>query len=107
MIDWSAMVLAPCIAAFGEPVVYTPAGGAAITVSGVFDEANHDLDLAGGTPQTTEAPVLGVRLADFTTGQPQPEDTLTVTRTGNIYVVREVRLDGHGGAKLLLNQTGP
>ena len=106
MIDWDQAVLAPLAGVFGEQVTYAPATGLPFTVTGVFDEAYREVDLASGTAFTTEMPVLGVRLAEF----PQPPvqgDRYTVGRLALVYVVREVRLDSHGAAKLMSNLVGP
>ena len=77
MIDWDGLVLAPLASTFGEPATYTPAGGSPFPIIGVFDEAYHELDLAGGMPVTTAEPVLGVRTAQFAS-PPQQGDTLTI-----------------------------
>lgn len=105
MVDWDKFVIGPTIQVFGEPVTYQPTGGSAFVVSGIFDEAYREVDLAGGMAATTEVPVLGVRMADFPT-PPQQDDTLVIQRLNATYAVREVRLDGHGGAKLMLNFLG-
>jgi hypothetical protein len=55
---------------------------------------------------TTTMPVLGVRIADFPYWPPAPDDALTVQRTGETFVVKEERPDGHGWAKLMLNFAG-
>jgi voltage-gated potassium channel Kch len=113
-IDWN-LVIGPCMAVFGEPVTYF-AKTASFAITGVFDEAYIELtplgagemeeryDLSLGSPShiTAEMPVLGVQLTQFPpTAQPMQTDTLQVR--GATYVVREVRLDGHGAAKLMLN----
>lgn len=105
MIDWDSVVLGPVIGTFGEPVTYTPANGAPLSVTGVFDEAYQDLTLAGGSAMTTSTPVLGVRVSDFP-ALPAQGDTLVVTSTGEAFTVKEVRADGHGWAKLMLNYIG-
>ncbi|MDA8230152.1 MAG: hypothetical protein M0006_02315 [Magnetospirillum sp.] len=102
-IDWDTAVIGPCMDVFGEPVTYAPAAGGMFVVTGVFDEAYREIDsiTADGVPLTGEMPVLGVQLSQF--AQPPVQvDQLTVQRTGITYVVKEVRLDGHGGAKLML-----
>jgi predicted permease len=106
MIDWDANVLAPLEAVFGEPVLYLPAAGASFQVSGVFDEAYRELDLAGGIASTTDMPVLGVRLSQFPVA-PKQGDSLTVLRTSATYAVKEVRPDSHGAARLMLNYLSP
>lgn len=103
MIDWDAQVLAPLQAVFGEPVTFIPVLGAPYSAAGVFDEAYREVDLAGGMAVTTEHPVLGIRTSAFPV-LPLQGDRLTVLSRGKTYVIREVQIDGHGAAKLLLNE---
>ena len=101
-VDWDQAVLGPVMAVFGEPVTYCPAAGGSFPITGVFDEAYRDLLLVDDSAGiTTETPVLGVRLAEFP-APPLQNDTLTIGSVGCTYAVREVRLDGHGYAKLML-----
>jgi hypothetical protein len=44
-----------------------------------------------------------VQLSQFLFYIPQQGDTLTIARTGETFIVKEVRDDGHGAAQLLLN----
>ncbi|WP_428492159.1 head-tail joining protein [Rhodopila sp.] len=109
-VDFDALVIGPCIAVFGEAVMYY--GEAIFPITGVFDEAYLELTPlgVGGMSDgnfgavSTEKPVLGVQLSQFPVQhQPEQDDTLVVVRTNATYRVKEVRVDGHGGAKLLLN----
>ncbi len=103
MIDWDGLVIGPCVAdVFGEPVTYTYASGAPIQITGVFDAQYAEVDLADGQPVTSFRPVLGVQVAQFPLA-PAQGDTLLIQRTAQTFVVKEVRPDGHGAAKLLLN----
>jgi hypothetical protein len=105
MVDWDALVLGPLEQAFGEPVTFIPASGdRPFGGWGIFDEAYREVDIAGGQAVTTECPVLGIRISAFQSpmqAMPQQDDRLSIR--GATYVIREVRLDSHGGAKLLLN----
>lgn len=102
--DFDGHILAPLFGQFAEPVRYTHAGGDTLSINGIFDEAYRELIPQGGVlAYTTERPVCGVRLVEFGDSPPQQGDALTVNRTGNVYEVQEVRLDGHGAAKLMLN----
>jgi hypothetical protein len=112
-VDWDTLVIGPTIACFGEPVSYQ-AANATFPIMGVFDEAFKELtplgagevtfsDVSLGSLVTTERPVLGVQLSQFPLASPPTQADLLVAR-GACYIVKEVRLDGHGGAKLLLNQ---
>lgn len=105
-IDWDKMLLGPVINVFGEGVLYTPRAGASFDVTLVYDEANKDLDLAGGTGVNTSNPLASGRLSDFP-AQPQQGDTLLIKRTGESFVVKDVETDGHGAVKLMLNFAGP
>lgn len=106
MIDWAGLVLGPCIRIFGEAIVHQTADGTILGVQGVFDEAYRPVDpltIEGITPMhvTTEMACIGICLADFPAA-PQQGDLLTAR--GVQYYVREVQVDGHGGAKLVLNK---
>ena len=107
MIDWDRLVGTPTVAIFGQPVAYTStAGGALFPITGVYDEAYTELAPLnageGGEPSfiSTTRPVLGVQLGQFLV-PPAQGDSLVVG--GTQFWVREVRPDGHGHAKLMLN----
>lgn len=111
-IDWDRLVIGRTVEIFGDRVRYsTP--GCAFDVTGVFDEAYIGLNPIGGGlvvgdpgAITTEMPVLGVQLSQFRV-PPAQGDVLQIRtglHAGEAYEVKEVRLDGHGGAKLLLNE---
>lgn len=102
MLDLAALT-APCAGAFGDSVAYQPLDDDPLTVLGIFDEAYRDLALGGdGIAATVTVPVLGVRVADFAS-MPRQGDLLTITRTAETFRVKEVRVDGHGWAQLMLN----
>jgi hypothetical protein len=104
-LDIDGLVLGPCMDAFGEPVTYTPKGGSAFALTGVFDRQYLALDLLDEqSGVATRKPVLGVRAADFPAGvQPLQSDQVTVPSVGLTYVVRTVKPDGHGHVLLELN----
>jgi hypothetical protein len=103
-IDWDVHVLAPLEAVFGASVTYTPAKGNAFSISGVFDEAYHEVILLDGAPpMNTVSPVLGVRLAEFPAGKPPLKgDHVTIPAGNAVYTVKDVRPDGHGHILLML-----
>jgi hypothetical protein len=115
-IDWDALVLTPVMAVFGEgdPAdpstlpLYTPVGRAPFRLaSAVFDREYLDVTLFDdGSQNTTSRPVLGVRLALFEV-PPVQNDLVLIPSVGITYIVKEVRPDGHGAAKLMLNATAP
>ncbi|OTP79488.1 head-tail joining protein [Caballeronia sordidicola] len=94
-------------AAFGEPVSYAPATGEMpYDITGIFDEAFLELVVVDGVQLQTEQPTLGIQYSQFTAqfkAFPVQGDQLTVMRTGETFVVREPRPDGHGGGRLMLN----
>jgi len=106
--DFDGQILETLFAHFAEGIAYTRCGvGEALAIGGIFDEAYRELIPQGGVlAYTTERPVCGVRLVQFGDTPPRQGDMLTVHRTGNVYAVQEVRLDGHGAAKLMLNWIG-
>lgn len=105
-IDWDKAVLSPVMTVFGESMQYSPASGASYSISGVFDEAYKEVDPLGGTGLTSDQPVLGVRSAQFLL-PPKRGDQITRLANGYVYQVKEVRPDGHGWLKLMLNEVSP
>jgi hypothetical protein len=83
-----------------NPITYIPRINPRFTASGIFDEAYSELVVIDGVPVTQTMPVLGIRLGDFLE-EPKQDDKLIAR--GRVYKVREMRPDGHGGAKLMLN----
>lgn len=107
VIDFDALVLAPAMQVFGEPATYTPDGGDAVAVTGVFDAAHKLVEVdvgqdSGGTVGVSStAPAFGIRLKDFPSS-PEQGDGLRVR--GTDYVVIDIHPDGHGGAHLILQR---
>jgi hypothetical protein len=113
MIDFSTLVLGPCMDIFGECVDYYALTGQ-VQITGVFDEAYLPENPMGEIPSsntfsgmggiTTVAPVLGIQLSQFPSGiYPAQGDRLVIVRTNATYFVKEIRVDSHGGAKLMLS----
>lgn len=104
-IDFDADVLAPLMAVFGEDVqpTYTPQGGQAFPIDGVFDRPFKGLVLeADGEPGfATRKPCIGVRLAQFP-ADPVKGDQIFVPSVPQTYLVSDVRPDGKGWALLEL-----
>ena len=103
MINWDTTVLAPLMAVFGESVTYRPLSGGSYAITGVFDDAylKEILFEDATTGVTTVSAVLGVQLSQF---QENPIQNDKLFIRGTNYIVREVRADSHGGAKLLLTR---
>jgi hypothetical protein len=112
-VDWDTLLIGPTVARFGAPVTYS-AQSASFPIVGVFDQAYRELlvvnagesmfsDNILGSAVSAERPVIGVQLSQFPPGiYPTQGDTLVVN--GALYIVKEVRPDGHGWARLLLNE---
>ena len=109
-LDLDALVLAPCHAVFGEvnrgfaQPVYTPAGGAAFAIDGVFRIPALDVLKLGDEPAiSTRKPEIDFRLALFPPGvQPAQSDTVLVR--GVLYSIADTRLDGDGLVTLELSE---
>ena len=105
MIDFSATVLGPCMAAFGEPVRFLPAQGVPVPLVAVFDDAYREVNFDGAElPIATTRPMLGCRAVDFPHAPPAPADLFQVR--GQVWQVVEVHPDGRGHLKLFLLATG-
>lgn len=112
-VDWSNLVLGPCIDTFGQVCTYSPIAAMPFAITAIFDSAYLELTPMGRGPGldsemmsyglpgaiSTEMPVLGVQLSQF----PQPPLQGDVVTIGtDTFQVKEVRADSKGGAKLLL-----
>jgi hypothetical protein len=102
MIDWDKHVLAPTESVFGQPAVYTAAGAGPIPIEGVFDEAYREVDLIDtGVGANAVMPVIGVRVNQFAR-LPKQGELIEIPAIGKEFVIKDVRTDGHGWAKLML-----
>lgn len=89
---------------FGEPVVFHLEGqGQALPGRGVFTAAHESLDVSSGVAVLSVQPVLEVAQRELP-ATPTEGDAVTVQ--GQLYLIVEVRPDGHGFLKLLLHQRG-
>nr|GAT43698.1 predicted protein [Mycena chlorophos] len=87
-IDWDKHVLQGTEDVFGEPATYTPPGGTAIPINGIFDSAYTDQAEAAPLESNTVQPVFGVRLAQFPS-PPVQNGALLVRGVG--YIVKDIR----------------
>lgn len=99
-IDWEAKVGAPCVAVFSEPVAgtYRPFDRTlpSYPLNPVFDEAYRQVILQDAEAAITDVmPVAGVNDAQFRY-PPRQNDLWQRQASGQWYVVKEVRPDGHG-----------
>lgn len=100
-VNFDTLLLAPAQAAFGEAVTYTPAGGSALALTGIFLAAFKDVTFdRDGAPLTTVNPVLDMRLSVFGDIVPAQGDQVVVR--GNTYNVSDVQPDGIGGVRFVL-----
>lgn len=83
---------------FGATASYTPAGGQAASIVGIFDNEYVGVDLDAGVPIESRRPTFLVRAADVPAVA--HDDALTVD--GTDYVVAGVEPDGTGFVKLVL-----
>ncbi|ASW00141.1 head-tail joining protein [Paraburkholderia aromaticivorans] len=104
-VNWDTLVIGPLQAVFGEPVTYRPLAGGSLQITGVFDDAYLKEvmfeDASSGV--TTVSAVLGVQLSQFPS-LPVQNDQLYVSSVNSTFLVREVRVDSRGGAKLMLSK---
>ncbi|MBX6382083.1 MAG: hypothetical protein IRZ07_03780 [Microbispora sp.] len=102
-VDWDALVLAPCMAAFGEPVSISWDGGAALTIpDAVFDRQHVEIQFPDGrAPLSGWHPVLGIRAAALPDGVSPRQLDRVVVRDEEFQVV-DVQPDGAGHILLIL-----
>ena len=102
--DLTQAMSAIVLTTFGEPVLFRSEGQAeALSGRGVFSAAHQEVDASTGVPVSMAQPVLEVRQADLP-ATPTEGDAVTVQ--GVLYLIVEVRPDGHGFLKLMLHKGG-
>lgn len=104
-INWDSLVIGPLQQVFGESVTYRPYARQPYQITGIFDDAYlKEVMFEDASQGVTEvSAVLGVQLSQFVI-PPVQSDQLSVASVNSTYVVREVRPDSRGGAKLLLSK---
>jgi hypothetical protein len=114
VVDFSRLVLRPCIGAFpkavsvnplksqpGHPAYDKQADGVA-PLRGIWTVRNIDVQTEDGAIMSSVTYTLGIRLSEFTV-PPVPEDQVTVD--GVAYLIDDSDPDGQGGAVLTLKST--
>ena len=102
--DLTRALSATVLATFGESVVFHLEGQAApIDGTGVFTAVHQEVDASTGVALSTVQPVLEVRQVDLP-AMPTEGDAVTVQ--GVLYLIVDVRADGHGFLKLMLHKGG-
>lgn len=84
----------------GEPIVYTPQGGAGVTIMGLYDSA---FAIAKGSAEAgveTQGPAVFVRFDDLPT-DPEVDDPILTIRGVDYRVIERIP-DGIGGIVLAL-----
>lgn len=110
MIDWDELVLAPLEGVFGEGeqegrIQFHPFDGEPYDIDGIYDAAYRDAALVDPmVSANTTQPILGVRLSIFRAAPVPGDDQVYIPRAGKMFLVKEVRPDSHGGAKLMLGE---
>lgn len=83
---------------FGVAATYTPAGGSASTVNGVFDNDFVEVDTGGSVTFAQQQATFMCRTADVSSAA--EGDAITIS--GENYIVRIVQADGTGMTNLIL-----
>jgi len=85
---------------FGVAATYTPAGGVASTVNGIFDNDFVEVDAGGGVAVALQQPRFHCRTADVSSAA--EGDALVVSAVN--YTIRIVQDDGTGMTMLVLER---
>lgn len=85
---------------FGVAATYTPAGGSATTVNGIFDHAAAEADAGGSVSVIVEQP----RFVCATSSLPSVAEGDAIVIEAVSYVVRVVFDDGTGTTQLFLEK---
>lgn len=100
--DLTRAMSAIVLSTFGEPVGFHLEGQAEpLPGIGVFTAAHQEVDARTGVAVSMVQPVLEVRQSDLP-ALPTEGDAVTVQ--GELYLIVEVRPDGHGFLKLMLHK---
>lgn len=100
--DLTRAMASTVLTTFGEPVLFHLEGQTeALSGRGVFTAAYQSVDASTGVPVSMVQPMLEVRQSDLP-AVPTEGDAVTVQ--GVLYLIVEVRPDGHGFLKLLLHK---
>lgn len=108
MIDFSDLVLGPCMETFAEPMIVDPVasqpGAVPYQARGVFTSRPYQVELGDGTVVADQQTTIGYRLSEFAV-PPTARDLITVR--GTQYISTDLQADGQGGATLILRRTKP
>ncbi len=94
MIDIDALVLAPCLDAWGEEVAFYPAAGQPqLGMQGRFEEKFRETTFTDGDEAITGKPMMGMRQSTFLQ-QPVTGDAFLIR--GRFWRIIDVLPDGNG-----------
>lgn len=85
---------------FGTAASYTPSGGSASTVNGIFDNDIVEVDAGGGIPMAVRQPRFHCRTSDVSSAA--EGDAITINTVA--YTVRVADHDGTGTTILVLEK---
>ena len=85
---------------FAVSATYTPSGGTATSISGIFDDTFETVETGGFIPVASSSPMFQVKTSDVSSAA--EGDALTVNSTS--YVIRVVMDDGTGVTMLQLEK---
>lgn len=115
MIDFDALVLGPCMAAFARPITVQPfasqPGEAPYEAEGIWSSKPVDVQMEDGSILSSQNHTLGIRLADFL-APPVQGDRVTIDsfmslpRIG-VCLIEDTDDDGQGGSEWMLKVIGP
>lgn len=114
-VNWDKHLLAPLHHVFGDEHEYRPKNGTPFTVNGVFDRGYVQVleNLDGESEINTTNPVLGIRDEEFYMHpKPVQGDRVFIQIVGGVAInqlfnVKDVQPDSHGGTKLVLTVVKP
>ena len=85
---------------FAVSATYTPAGGSATTITGIFDDAFEEVEVGAFVPVASSSPMFQCKTSDVSAAA--EGDALTGNATS--YIVRVVMDDGTGVTMLQLEK---
>ncbi len=98
MIDFDALVLGPCMTAFGEPIQFMPLQAPAFTITAVYTDKYQESKFVGGDEVVDTKTMLGCQASQFPADLPVVGDQFLIR--GRLWQTLEVIEDGHGHIRL-------
>jgi hypothetical protein len=94
-LDFDALVVGPCMQAFGEPFDFLPQRGRAVPgLIGVYTDKYVETTFTGGDEVTDTKTALGIQASQFPAALPAQNDRLRIR--GRLWRIAEALEDGHG-----------